>query len=77
SGCFDLRDKEDRWIQIFMENGDMIALPAGIYHRFTLDENYVKAMKLFSADPVWTAYNRPADHFGTRGQYRVSSADGL
>ncbi|KAB0371452.1 hypothetical protein E2I00_006006 [Balaenoptera physalus] len=52
-----------------MENGDMIALPAGTYHRFTLDANYVKAMRLSAGEPVWTAYNRPADHFGAPGQY--------
>ncbi|XP_010846747.1 PREDICTED: 1,2-dihydroxy-3-keto-5-methylthiopentene dioxygenase [Bison bison bison] len=70
SGYFDVRDQEDRWIRISMEKGDMITLPAGIYHRFTLDEkNYVKAMRLFVGDPVWTPYNRPSDHLEARTQY--------
>ncbi|XP_003464980.1 acireductone dioxygenase [Cavia porcellus] len=70
SGYFDVRDKTDKWIRICMEKGDMITLPAGIYHRFTLDEkNYVKAMRLFVGEPVWTAYNRPAEHFPARKQY--------
>lgn len=70
SGYFDVRDKEDKWIRIFMEKGDMITLPAGIYHRFTLDKkDYVKAMRLFVGEPVWMAYNRPADHFEAREQY--------
>nr|XP_004656586.2 1,2-dihydroxy-3-keto-5-methylthiopentene dioxygenase [Jaculus jaculus] len=70
SGYFDVRDKEDRWIRIYMEKGDMITLPAGIYHRFTPDEqNYVKAMRLFVGEPVWTAYKRPADHLNAREQY--------
>ncbi|XP_028907230.1 1,2-dihydroxy-3-keto-5-methylthiopentene dioxygenase [Ornithorhynchus anatinus] len=75
SGYFDVRDREDRWIRIAVEKGDMITLPAGIYHRFAPDEReYVKVMRLFAGEPVWTAYNRPADHLEARGEYVRSLA---
>ncbi|KAK6914003.1 Acireductone dioxygenase ARD family [Dillenia turbinata] len=68
SGYFDVRDRDDQWIRIWIKEGDMIVLPAGIYHRFTLDTgNYL--MRLFVGEPVWTAYNRPQENHPARMGY--------
>ena len=70
SGFFDVRNKDDKWVRIHIKAGDLMTLPEGIYHRFTVDEaDSIHAMRLFIGQPVWTPFNRPCDDHESRKKY--------
>lgn len=59
SGIFDLRDRKDRWMRIHVGPGDLLVVPAGRHHRFTLDEaRTITCKRLFRDTSGWAAIPR-------------------
>ncbi|KAI0820863.1 1,2-dihydroxy-3-keto-5-methylthiopentene dioxygenase [Trametes gibbosa] len=79
SAFFDVREHTtDAWVRCHLEAGDMIILPAGIYHRFTLDENeHSRTLRLFKDQPRWEAHYRgpETDKNPYRAEYLKAFSD--
>jgi 1,2-dihydroxy-3-keto-5-methylthiopentene dioxygenase len=55
----DVRTKQDQWIRLHLKAGDLIIVPAGMYHRATLDEDdYVALYRCFQDAPRFVPINR-------------------
>lgn len=60
AGIFDVRSKDDEWMRIHVEAGDLLIVPANRYHRFKLTgEKSIHAIRLFKDNPSWEPVYRP------------------
>jgi 1,2-dihydroxy-3-keto-5-methylthiopentene dioxygenase len=59
AGIFDVRDPDDQWVRIEVTPGDMIVIPARMYHRFYLtEEKQIRCMRLFANHDGWAPLYR-------------------
>lgn len=60
-GIFDIRSKDDRWMRVEVEPGDLIIVPAKRHHRFFLTEvKAIHCLRLFQDPSGWVAHYRAA-----------------
>ena len=58
-GVFEVRARDERWLRIFVEAGDLIVVPARLYHRFFLtDRKHIHCARLFKDPAGWVAHYR-------------------
>ncbi len=60
-GFFDIRAKSELWMQVFVEPGDFILVPAERNHLFYLsNKSHIRCVRLFKDNPSWTPIYREA-----------------
>jgi len=58
-GVFDIRSKDDRWMRVKVERGDLIVVPEKRHHRFMLTESRsIRCVRLFKDEAGWVAHYR-------------------
>ncbi len=61
AGVFDIRSADDQWIRLEVEAGDLIVVPAGLYHRFFLTSaQQIRCVRLFKDPAGWVPEYRVA-----------------
>lgn len=58
-GVFDIRSRDDRWMRVTVEPGDLIVVPKDRHHRFFLTEKKtIRCVRLFQDPSGWTPHYR-------------------
>jgi len=58
-GIFDIRSRDDAWMRITVERGDLLVVPAHLHHRFMLTERReIRCVRLFKDRTGWTPVYR-------------------
>lgn len=60
-GIFDIRSRDDRWMRVMVEVGDLIVVPAKRHHRFELTASKtIRCVRLFQDPSGWVPHYRQA-----------------
>ena len=58
-GIFDIRSREDRYMRVFVEKGDLVIVPKDRNHRFMLTElKAIRCVRLFKDQSGWVPHYR-------------------
>lgn len=58
-GVFEIRAADERWLRVHVEVGDLLVVPAKLYHRFFLTERkHIHCARLFKDPAGWVAHYR-------------------
>lgn len=58
-GIFDVRSRDDRWMRLWVERGDLLVVPAELHHRFLLTERrQIRCVRLFKDRGGWVPHYR-------------------